>query len=135
MQDRIVLFHPHHIAQESDTFAIQYGGQMTILAVGLEPGDYIEFQAVHILTMDPDRCVCPPGEVVLPAVSSFVTLTCCGEPIRVTDENPIVVLDTPQRTFLRAKLVANDTTDIWAWAIDSLMHNVNDRMRGCACED
>lgn len=134
MKNRISLFSfGAFVAPESDTFMIEFGSQMTITAVGLEPGEYLEFQLVHIPSIDPDRCACPPGEVILPSVASFVTLTCCGEPIRVTPENPVVILDSPQRSFLRAVLSADPMSPVYAWAIESKTSDVSDRMRGCRC--
>lgn len=135
MKNRITLFFPAHVAPESDTFMIEYGGQMTVAAIGLEPGDYIEFQMVNILGTDPDRCECPPGRVELPSVAGFALLKCCGENIQVTADNPVVILDNPQRVFLRAVLYAADTSGIYAWAIDSSTSNVNDRLRGCPCPE
>lgn len=131
MKERIVLFDPDRVAAESDTFQIEYGGQMTVLAIGLEEDDYVEFQAVHIPTLDPDRCACPPGVVVLPEVASYVTLQCCGNPIRITPENPVVVLDGPQRFFLRAVLHTNDTEGKYVWAIESKSMTPNLCGSGC----
>lgn len=134
MKDRQFLFFPHHVEPESDTFQIEYGKQMTIAAIGLEGDDHIEFQMVHVPSVDPDHCACPPGVATLPTVSGYITLTCCGEPIRLTPENPVVVLDSPQRMLLRAVLNADDTQAIYAWALETDTRNVTDRMRGCPCE-
>lgn len=135
MLDRIPLFFPEHIAEESDTFMIPFASQMTIMAVGMDVGDFIEFQLVHVPSMNPDKCACPPGQVVLPSVAGFAILKCCGEPIRLTADNPVVILDSPQRMFLRAVLTASDTSGIFAWAVESDTHNVNDRLRGCPCPE
>lgn len=133
MKNRISLFFPQHVAPESDTFMIDYGGQMTIIAIGLDEGDSIEFQVVHVPSIDPDHCACPPGQVTLPSVAGFAVLKCCGEAITVTADNPVVILDNPQRMFIRAVLNAEDTSGIYAWAVDTSTHNINDRLRGCAC--
>lgn len=135
MKNRQELFFPAHVAPESDTFVIEHGSQMTILAIGLQGTDYVEFQAVYVPSLDPDTCACPPGQVTLPSVADFVTLKCCGEPIRVTADNPVVVLDNPQRTFLRALLSADDTSGIRVWATETYSNNLNDRLRGCPCAE
>lgn len=135
MKDRLELFWPQHIAPESDTFVIEYGHQMTIAAIGLQPGDKVTFQMVHVPTLNPDTCACPPGIVELPSVAAYAPLMCCGAEIELTADNPVVVLDNPQRMLLRAVLDAQDTDGIWVWALDTQTANVTDRLRGCACED
>lgn len=131
---RIDLFHPGHVAPESTTFQIPFGGQMTVAAIGLEAGDFIEFQLVFIPTVDPDTCACPPGQVILPHVAAYATVKCCGEPVRLTSDNPIVILDNPQRFFIRAVLTAADIDEVYAWAIETKTGSNNDRLRGCSCE-
>lgn len=133
MKDRQPLFWPQHVDPESDTFVIDYGKQMTVTAIGLQTGDSITFQMVYVPSVNPDSCSCPPGVVTLPSVAAYSELTCCGEPITLTPENPVVVLDAPQRTLLRAVLTAADLDGIWVWVSETDTHNVTDRMRGCAC--
>lgn len=133
MDSRINLFWPGHVAPESDTFVIPYGKQMTLTAIGLQPGDEVKVQMVHVPTLDPDTCACPPGNVTLPSVAAYTYLTCCCEPIKLTADRPVIVLDNPQRMLLRAELTAADTDGIWVWAAETDTRNVTDSMRGCDC--
>lgn len=134
MKNRIKLFWPDNLTPESDTFQIEYGKQMTITAIGLEDDEEVTFQMVHVPAIDPDKCACPPGKVELPSVAAYTTLKCCGKDIKLTKDNPVVILDNPQRMLLRAVLDADDPDGIWVWAIESDTHNINDRLRGCGCD-
>lgn len=135
MKNRITLFNGDPAAPaESDTFIIPFGGQMTVTAIGLDPDDFISFQLVYVPSLDIDHCSCPPGVVNLPSVAGVTELRCCGTPITLNADSPVVILDTPQRTLLRAVLHATDPSLVWAWAIETSTANVNDRLRGCGCE-
>lgn len=134
MKNRITLFEGDPSAPpESDTFIIPQGSQLTITAIGLDPGDTITFQMVYVPSLDPDRCSCPPGTVTLPSVAGFAELRCCGSAVTLGPDNPVVILDNPQRTLLRAVLNAVDPSSVFAWAVETDTSDINDRLRGCGC--
>src|SRR5699024_4890271 len=85
--------------------------QVTIQGINLDPDDVITFEVYHLTsgTMD-EACGCfiKPGD--MPEISGVSQLMCpeCdfeGEkhPVRLTAENPVVVLDAPQGQVIRAK--------------------------------
>ena len=134
MKNRQALFWPQHVEPESSTFSIDYGKQMTVYAVGLEANDEITFQILHVPSIDPDHCACPPGAVTMPAVAGYAPLMCCGTEVKLTATNPFVIIDAPQRVLLRAVLKADSPeNNVWAWVTETETHNVTDRMRGCGC--
>lgn len=121
----------------SDTFQIL--SQVTVYALGLQPGDVVSFYVALVSDIVRSACVCPPGNVVLPAVVDEVQLTCCGEPVTLTPDKPFVVLDAPQNIRMRAKLTQLDpdeplsTQVVWYNVTNTA--NVNDRLRGCPCQE
>ena len=50
----------------SNIFTIPVGGQITLQAVGLENGDYIELELVRTTEVGPGGDLCCPGPVSLP---------------------------------------------------------------------
>lgn len=134
MKNRMTLFYGDPSAPpESDTFIIPMGGQITVTAVGLDADDTITFQHVYVPSIDPDQCGCPPGNVTLPSVAGMTELRCCGNPVTLSADNPVVILDNPQRSLIRAVLNATDPSVVWAWAIETDTSDINDRLRGCGC--
>lgn len=133
-RNRIPLFYSDPTAPpESKTFIIDYDRQLTVTAIGLQAGDSVGFQMVYVPALDPDSCTCPPFPVVLPSVAAVQELRCCGTPITLTEDNPVVILDNPQRTLLRAVLNTSDPDGIYVWAVETATHDLNDRLRGCSC--
>lgn len=131
-----ILITRNHLDGVSDTF--QINSQVTIYALGLQPGDVVSFYTCLISDLVRAACVCPPGNVVLPAVIDEVQLTCCGEPVILTPDKPFVVLDAPQGVRMRAKLTQFDPNEplstqiVWFNVTNSA---INDRLRGCPCQD
>lgn len=134
-QARIPLFWPQHVEPESQTFQIPHGMQLTVVAVGLQEGDEVTFQIVHVPTIDLDDCACVPSIAVMPSVAAYTDLMCCGEKITLTVDNPHIILDSPQRMLMRAVLVAEEPDSVFVWALETNTPNVTDRLRGCACGD
>lgn len=133
-RNRFALFQPDPSAPpESATFSLEFGQQLTITGFGLQSGDEVQFEMVHVPALNPDMCACPPGRVDLPSVAAVTPLMCCGTPQVLTPDNPVVIIDSPQRTLLRAVLVAADPENVWVWAVETDTPNLNDRMRGCPC--
>lgn len=132
----IQLFYPNQLAEVSGTFAVPVGGQLTVYGFGLQPGDKITFEMLYVPTLKGEPCETPPGgQAELPQAAAVAPLLCCGKEIAVTIDNPYVVIDAPQNILLRAVLEAEDIPSIASWAIETKTANVNDRMRGCQCEE
>lgn len=129
-----ILFQPNIISDQSDTFVIGYGRQITAIAFGLQAGDEITFQAVHVPAIDPDTCACIPHNVELPSVAAHFPLMCCGKEVKLTKDHPYVILDAPQRTLLRAIRNVADPDIVVAWVVETDTPDLNDRLRGCPCE-
>lgn len=110
--------------------------QLTIFAAGLAGSDYVELEVVAITPARRPSGDCPPYPVVLPTVSWSAPLKCCGDPIRLTPDQPFILLDHPQATKLRARLVTSDVgwTDKVVWFEVTKVEHPNDRMRGCSCD-
>lgn len=113
--------------------------QITVNAYNLGAAERISFYVVALSELVKSACGnCPPA-VQLPTVVDEMPLLCCGERITLTRSQPWVILDAPQGTKLRAKLENNagtvlvPTTQLVVWNKTNTA-NVNDRMRGCACE-
>lgn len=131
-----ILITRNHLDGVSDTFQIQ--SQITVYAMGLQPGDLVEFFVCLVSDLVRSACVCPPGNVVLPSVVDEVPLTCCGEPISLSRERPFVVLDAPQGIRLRAKLTQDDPNEPLSTQIvwfNPTTTAINDRLRGCPCQE
>lgn len=129
------LFYPTYHLPESETFEIPVGGQVTVVAMGLNPGDQVTFELVFTPAIQPDLCACPPGIVDLPSVAAATPLICCGQVVTLTDSNPFVVMDSPQGMRVRGVLNASDPDNVWVWAINTNTPDVTDRLRGCSdCE-
>ena len=62
-------------------------------------------------------------------------LSCCGEPVVLSRDRPFVVLDAPQGSKLRARLETTLQDTQVVWFQNTATTNVNDRLRGCPCED
>lgn len=125
------LFFPGYHLPESETFEIPVGGQVTVAALGLQPGDEVTFELVFTPAIQPDLCACPPGIVELPSVAAATPLVCCGQTVTLSPDQPFVVLDTPQGMRVRGVLDSQDPSNIWVWAINTKTPNVTDRLRGC----
>lgn len=128
-RSRITLFEPDPTAPaQSQTFAIEYGKQLTITSVGLDSGDTVTFQIVFVPAVDPDNI--PAGRVRLPSVAAYSTLKVRGQTVTLSSDNPSIILDTPQRTLLRAVLNTSDPGNIRVWAVESNTSDVSDQLRG-----
>ena len=121
----------------SQPFEVPAGEQRMVVAYGLaDPDDEVAFELVKLSKFAPAPCQCPPGRVQLPAVIWWASLRCCGEPIRLTAEQPYVVIDNPQEILIRARLTLGGETlpeDVEVHLQTVAVSNLNDRMRGCPC--
>lgn len=128
-------------------FAIQC--QTTITAVGLAPDDVITFEVLAFSDFVPGSdCICYPSNE-LPEIIGIQPLMCgdCDDsPVRVTANNPVVVLDAPQGALIRAHYSGSGIGGSRVWATsygpdeDGCMHtqSLTPALRGCpevCCED
>lgn len=140
----VTLFDHTSISPNSRFFYLDQ--QLTIVGIGLPPGDYITFEVVESNPATRARnCGCdlvPPGKIALAAAQVLVCPSCKGtiEPIKLTPTNPVVILDHPQGFFIRAVYHGNGLQQgsISVRAFDSNTPNISVEMRGClddCCED
>ena len=141
----LTLFQPSSPANDSVVFELKQ--QMTVVAMGMQPDDYITFEIV--LISDAARakiCGCRLLEAGTSSVYQLQPLMCpaCsdGSPrfVRVTPQNPIVVLDAPQGALLRAMYhgtgVDLHTVTVTVGESDTI--DLTSTLRGCPpvyCED
>lgn len=128
IRDTKILFDKSSIhATEYSLRFFSFRHQVTIQAVGLHPEDVITFEVVHLESGTPDElhgCFIKPGE--LPRIAGVETLLCfgCDEgeegeapvEVRLTANNPVVILNAPQNVILRAKYDGPGigTSQVWA---------------------
>lgn len=124
------LFYPGYYLPESDTFEIPLDGQVTVSALGLQPGDVISFELVFTPAIQPDFCASPPCTVDLPSVAAATPLIVRGTKVTLTAGNPFVVMDAPQGMRVRAVMEEGDQSQIWVWATKTQTPNVTDNLRG-----
>lgn len=140
-----ILFDSASTNLDSPTFILN--PQKTIIAVGMQPGDYITFEAVLLTKGDPaSACGCFINRLVPGSVKGVEELQCptcesdTPQLVRLTERNPVVVLDAPQGTLLRAIYHGTgiDMRTVTVAAYDSTTKDLTDSMRGCppvCCED
>ena len=129
-----VIFQPRDLLITS-TPAIAMPAQMSFIALGLIGAQQIVFEVVTIPGSTFDPCACPPGQVTLPAVTAVMPLTCCGQRVTLTEANPRVVIDELEGFVIRAVKTngAEMNQNLYLFARETRIENVNDRMRGCGC--
>lgn len=99
-----------------------FRSQATIQGVGLGPDDVITFEVVHLKSGTADEycgCFVRPGE--LPSIVGTETMMCvtCDSkptPVSLTFNNPVVVLNAPQNTLIRAKFEGPGLGSAEVWA-------------------
>lgn len=135
---QVVLFDKASLAPESNVFA--FDKQITISAIGIQGDDYITFERVELQAGKmPDVCGCIIISSTKPSIIGTAELNCptCEEsepqPIRLTRTNPIVVLDYPQGSALRAIYHGGglETGEVYVVARQSNTTNLTDELRGC----
>lgn len=138
MSKQIVLFDKNSLAPESAIFA--FDQQVTISAMGIQGDDYITFERVELASGKmPEVCGCTIVSATKPSVIGTAELNCptCEEsvpqPVRLTRTNPIVVLDYPQGSALRAVYHGGglETGEVYVVARQSNTTNLTDELRGC----
>ena len=141
---KIVLFDQASANLDSPTF--EANGQVTIIGMGLQDGDYLTFEVVNVVPGANVPCGCRISTLNPAQIAGTLELICpvCEtdtvRPVRLTERNPIVVIDHPQNTLLRAIYhgtgVDMRTADVWYEPTNTPF--LTDAMRGCppvCCED
>lgn len=139
MSKQIVLFDKNSLAPESDVFV--FDKQVTITALGIQGDDYITFERVELQSGKfPSVCGCVIIEASKPSIIGVAQLNCptCEEseapqPVRLTADNSIVVLDYPQGSALRAVYHGGGlaTGEVYVTARESNTTNLTVELRGC----
>jgi len=132
MSGDIRLISRESLSNLSVPFEVTPRGQVQLFASGLEPDDYVEIEMVKIGAAGDGAGT---GRVTLPAVIWSAPLRCeNGQPVRLTADFPVVVVDYPQRVKLRLRFEGDlSMGDKEVWASDVSFTAVSDRMRGCRC--
>ena len=104
--------------------------QITVTAIGLAPGETIQFEVV---TGDLQaQCNVPCGTVPGLIVKKSVPLACGnGMPVAMTPNNPVIVVQAPVGQYIRAIFSGtNPSSTVVTYDKTSVAH-VTDLMRGC----
>lgn len=140
MSNNNILFDANSGAMDSPVFMLDK--QITVIATGMAPDDFITFEVLQLLSGDPIKlCGCRLTAASMATIELVKPLTCsmCGpevnsQEVRLTDNNTFVILDTPQGALLRAIYhgtgVDDGTAKVWYNTTDT--QDLNDAMRGCA---
>lgn len=134
----IQLFGPLSVAPDSVVFEVPF--QVTVLGLGLPEGDFITFEFVKVSGDQRQKvCGCRLSPQIFASIEGVQELQCpsCEEltqrPVRLTPQNPVVVLDVPQNTMLRAIYNGDglETQAVRVWVVDSNTQDLTDSLRGC----
>ena len=138
MSKMIVLFDKSSIAPESPIFI--FDKQITISAIGIQGDDFITFERIELAAGKmAEVCGCEIIGGTKPSVIGVQELQCptCEEsepqPVRLTANNSIVVLDYPQGSALRAVYHGPglETGEVYVVARQSSTTNLTPELRGC----
>lgn len=129
-----------HTSANLDSPVFSIGEQVTVVALGMAPGDTITFEIISLASGDPSSiCGCLLSKATGATIAGVQPLLCpsCESdgPVEVTlsENNPVVILDWPQGALVRAiyhGTGVNDRTAV-VWYNVTNTHDVTDSMRGC----
>ena len=135
-----ILFDASSTALDSPTFILDK--QITVIATGMAPDDYITFEILQLQSGDPLKlCGCRIIESSNAVIDLAKPLTCsmCGpevnsQEVRLTALGTFVIIDAPQGTLMRAIYHGTGIDDgtVKAWFNNSDTPDLTDAMRGCA---
>ena len=134
---RVTLFDQASISPYSRFFWLE--NQVTVVGHGLQPDDYITFEAVETNAAPMAKnCGCdfvPAGAISLNSILELTCAACNGvvSPVVLTAANPVVVLDHPQGFYLRAVYHGTGlaTGEVIVRATDTNTRDLTDALRGC----
>jgi hypothetical protein len=96
----------------SEPFVVPKGGEVTVVADGLQGADRVAFYVVSTTSSTASNDPCCPGVVALPEVKSRVPLkrecNCVKQLVELTADDPWAVINTPQMVQLQAEVYATD---------------------------
>ena len=135
-----ILFDASSVGLDSPTFILDK--QITVIATGMAPDDYITFEILQLQSGDPLKlCGCRIIEGTNAVIDLAKPLTCsmCGpevnsQEVRLTALSTFVVIDAPQGVLMRAIYHGTGIDDhtVKAWYNNSETPDLTDAMRGCA---
>jgi hypothetical protein len=134
------LFNFDSVANLSPRFYLDE--QVTLVATGLASTDYIEFEVLTLVTTETGAVVsagaCQPGAIanVNVSVTGSAYLTCAtgATRFRVTALKPVIVIDSPQHSWLRAVYSGSSLGTFTVTATETTVENVDESLRGCAVD-
>jgi hypothetical protein len=135
---RVVLFNNQSANIDSPTFEIK--GQRTFMSTGMQPGDFMTFEIVKVAAGARSTvCGCRISEMGVGVIEGVQELQCssCEEttqrPVRMTPQNPVVVLDFPQGVIMRAIYTGDglDLRTVTVWSEESTTQDLTPELRGC----
>ena len=122
----IDLISPNSQLVSETPLTIPIGGQLMIMAFGLQEDDEVTLDMLKVDTSRPPNACAP---VVTPSVSDIIPLE-----YKLTAAKPYIILDSPQGVPLRASLVLANGDDVadtqWVQARIVNVQAINERMRG-----
>jgi len=135
-----ILFDANSVALDSPVFILD--SQVTVIATGMAPDDYITFEILELKSGDPLKlCGCRIIEGTNAVIDLAKPLTCamCGpevnqQEVRLTELGTFVIIDAPQGVLMRAIYHGTGIDDhtVKVWYNNSDTPDLNDAMRGCA---
>jgi len=130
----LTLFDATSDSLTSPRFAID--AQVTLVGYGLPPGGVVTLEAVlYADSSSPNTSSgCTPVlcSGPLPQIVATTPIMCCaGSPVQLTSDNPVIVLASPQATWLRAVYTGPDLGSFVVTVDQSDVADVTDAMRGC----
>lgn len=131
------LFTPGQMEDKSDPFS--FSSQVTIRATGMLEGDRVTFRLVKIKPGSPGyTCDCinvPPTPIEIEAIQTLMCPDCSEaerQPVRLTPDNPVVILDYPQNTLMYAVYEGDGIGMASVTAtFDTTTKDLTQSMRGC----
>jgi hypothetical protein len=145
MNALMYLFNNQSLQLDSPVFEVK--NQVTVVAVGLQPDDYITFEVISVIAgVRSTVCGCrvnPATDSAIGGVTELQCPTCVSDTqqlVRLTNRNPVVIIDNPQNAMLRAIYHGDgiDMHTVTVWAVETDSQDLTDSMRGCppvCCED
>jgi Collagen triple helix repeat (20 copies) len=125
----MILFNNNSVSNISREFKVDR--QITVTAFGLAPGDSVEFELLrgHMALIPGSPCNSHQQFVIDQA-----TPLSCGngqQRVKLTPERSVIIIDSPQGEYLRAKYTGSTLNAINVSFSNSTVVNVTDNMRGC----
>lgn len=134
----ITLFKPGEHFETSGMFLFER--QITIKGTGLAENDKVTFEILHLSAGEYEQwCNCHRVPGTPPEIEAYSVMMCpdCGKdgelvPVRLTQSNPVVVLNAPQNTIMRARFTGENVEAVSVWAtLETDTKDLDPAMSGC----